>query len=220
MFKQALAICRKDFNSEIRTRYSLNGLAMFIIVVISIIKFSLGEEKLSSELHAGLLWIIIFFANSNGLSRVFVAEEDRGTSFVLKLTANSKSVLLGKLIFNTLLSFLINFFVVFLFIVTMDLKINSFGLFVLTVVLGNLGLSGVMTIIAALISKSSSKGTLYPVLSFPLLLPLMLTTINATWLAIEGTDAGQLFGELQIMLSYSVVIITASFLLFDLIWND
>ncbi len=220
MFKQALAICRKDFNSEIRTRYSVNGLVMFIIVVISIIKFSLGEEKLSNELHAGLLWIIIFFANSNGLSRVFVAEEDRGTSFVLKLTANSKSVLLGKLIFNTALSFIINIFVVFLFLVTMDFTINSFGLFILTIVLGNFGLSAVMTIIAALISKSSSKGTLYPVLSFPLLLPLMLTAINATWLSIEGTNAGQLFGEIQIMVSYSIVIITASFLLFDLVWND
>lgn len=220
MFKQALAICRKDFNSEIRTRYSINGLVMFIIVVISIIKFSLGEEKLSNELHAGLLWIIIFFANSNGLSRVFVAEEDRGTSFVLKLTANSKSVLLGKLIFNTALSFIINIFVVFLFLVTMDFTINSFGLFILTIVLGNFGLSAVMTIIAALISKSSSKGTLYPVLSFPLLLPLMLTAINATWLSIEGTDAGQLWGEIQIMVSYSIVIITASFLLFDLVWND
>ncbi len=220
MFKQAIAICRKDFHSEIRTRYSINGLAMFIIVVISIIKFSLGEEKLSNELHAGLLWIIIFFANSSGLSRVFVAEEDRGTSFVLKLTANSKSVLLGKLIFNTGLSFIINTFVVFLFLVTMDFTINSFGLFLLTIFLGNLGLSAVMTIIAALISKSSSKGTLYPVLSFPLLLPLMLTAINATWLSIEGTSAGELFGEIQIMVSYSVVIITASFLLFDLVWND
>ena len=220
MFKQALAICRKDFNSEIRTRYSVNGLVMFIIVVISIIKFSLGEEKLSNELHAGLLWIIIFFANSNGLSRVFVAEEDRGTSFVLKLTANSKAVLLGKLIFNTALSFIINTFVVFLFLVTMNFTINSFGLFILTIALGNFGLSAVMTIIAALISKSSSKGTLYPVLSFPLLLPLMLTAINATWLSIEGTDAGQLWGEIQIMVSYSIVIITASFLLFDLVWND
>jgi heme exporter protein B len=220
MFKQALAICRKDFQSELRSRYSINGLAMFIIVVISIIKFSLGDEKLSSELHAGLLWIIIFFANSNGLSRVFVAEEDRGTSFVLKLTANSRSVLLGKLIYNTSLSFIINFFVVFLFLVTMDFSINSFGLFILTLVLGNFGLSAVMTIIAALISKSSSKGTLYPVLSFPLLLPLMLTTINATWMTIEGTTIGQLSGEIQIMVSYSVVIITASFLLFDLVWND
>jgi heme exporter protein B len=220
MLKQALAICKKDFNSEIRTRYSINGLVMFIIVVISIIKFSLGEEKLSGELHAGLLWIIIFFANSNGLSRVFVAEEDRGTSFVLKLTANSKSVLLGKLIFNTALSFIINIFVVFLFLVTMDFMPKSFGLFILTIFLGNLGLSAVMTIIAALISKSSSKGTLYPVLSFPLLLPLMLTAINATRLSIEGTDAGQLFGEIQIMVSYSIVIVTASFLLFDIVWND
>jgi heme exporter protein B len=220
MLKQALAICQKDFQSELRSRFSINGLAMFIIVVISIIKFSLGDERLSSELHAGLLWIIIFFANSNGLSRVFVAEEDRGTSFVLKLTANSRSVLLGKLIYNTSLSFIINFFVVFLFLVTMDFSINSLGLFVLTLVLGNFGLSAVMTIIAALISKSSSKGTLYPVLSFPLLLPLMLTSINATWMTIEGTNIGQLSGEIQIMVSYSVVIITASFLLFDLVWND
>ena len=220
MFRQALAICKKDFQSELRTRYSLNGLAMFIIVVISIIKFSLGEEKLSNELHAGLLWIIIFFANSSGLSRVFVAEEDRGTSYALKLIADSKSVLLGKLIFNTSLSFLINFFVVFLFLVTMDVNIKSFGLFVLTLVLGNLGLSSVMTIIAALISKSSSKGTLYPVLSFPLLLPLMLTAINSTWLTIEGTDIGGLMGEIQIMVSYSAVLVTASFMLFGLIWND
>jgi heme exporter protein B len=220
MFKQAIAICMKDFQSELRNRYAINGLAMFIIVVISIIKFSLVDEKLTSELHSGLLWIIIFFANSNGLSRVFVAEEDRGTSFVLKLTANSKSVLLGKLIFNTSLSFIINFFVVFLFLVTMDLTIKSYGLFILTLVLGNFGLSGVLTIIAALISKSSSKGTLYPVLSFPLLLPLMLTTINATTMTIEGTTIGQLSSEIQIMISYSVVLITASFMLFDLVWND
>jgi heme exporter protein B len=78
----------------------------------------------------------------------------------------------------------------------------------------------VLTIIAALISKSSSKGTLYPVLSFPLLLPLMLSTINATTMTIEGTTIGQIGSEIQIMISYSVVLITASFMLFDLVWND
>src|SRR5689334_10197919 len=98
MLKQALAICKKDFSSEIRTRYAVNALIMFIVVVVSIIKFSLGEENISNEVNAGLLWIIIFFSTSNGLSRVFVAEEERGTSFVLKLSAESKSVLLGKLI--------------------------------------------------------------------------------------------------------------------------
>ena len=220
MFRQALAICRKDLRSEIRTRYSINGLIMFIVVTISIIKFALGEEKLANELYAGLLWIIIFFSNSNGLSRVFVAEEDRGTSFLLKLTADSKAVLLGKLIFNTTLTFIINFIVVLLFIITMDLQIKSPGLFLLVIFFGNFGLSAVMTIIAALISKANSKGSLYPVLSFPLLLPLLMSTISSTWLAIEGSTIGQIAGDLQIIISYTVVTITASFMLFDLVWRD
>lgn len=220
MFRQAMAICRKDFHSEIRTRYSINGLIMFIVVTISIMKFALGEEKLATELYAGLLWIIIFFSNSNGLSRVFVSEEDRGTSFVLKLSADSKAVLLGKLIFNTSLTFAINFAIIILFLVTMDFQIKSPGLFILVIILGNFGLSGVMTIIAALISKANSKGSLYPVLSFPLLLPLFMSTISSTWMTIEGTSIGELAGDLQIILSYTVVTITASFMLFDLIWND
>jgi heme exporter protein B len=220
MLRQALAICKKDFYSEIRTRYAVNALLMFVIVVISIIKFSLGEEKIGSELNAGLLWVIIFFSNSSGLSRVFTAEEERGTSLLLKLSSQAKSVFLGKLIFNTVLSFIINAFIVFLYIIITGLSIKSPGLFALIILFSNLGLSSVLTIIAALISKASSKGTLYPVLSFPLLLPLMLAAINATWLTIEGVTAGGISGELQIIISYTIVVITASFLLFDLIWND
>lgn len=220
MLRQAFEICRKDFYSEIRTRYAINALIMFVLVVISIIKFSLGEEKLSAELHAGLLWIIIFFSNSNGLSRVFVSEEERGTSLTLKLSSSSKSVFLGKLVFNTALSFTINLFIVVLFVLITGLQINSPGLFMLVIIAGNIGLSSVLTIIAALISKANSKGTLYPVLSFPLLLPLMLSVINSTWLTIEGAGFEQLAGDFQIIISFTIVVITASYLLFDFIWND
>lgn len=220
MFRQALAICKKDFRSEIRTRYAVNALLMFIIVVISIIKFSLGEEKISSEMNAGLLWIIIFFAASNGLSRVFVSEEERGTYLVLKLSTDAKSVLLGKLIFNTALTFLINTFIILLYIIITGLAIREPLAFSVSITLGNFGLSAVMTIIAALISKASSKGTLYPVLSFPLLLPLMLASISATLLTIDGVSFGGIMGELQMIVSYTIVLVTASFLLFELIWNE
>lgn len=220
MFRQALQICKKDFLSELRTRYAVNALLMFVIVVISVIKFSIGDEKLSSEMSAGMLWIIIFFATSSGLSRVFVSEEERGTSLLLKLTSGSSSVFLGKLVFNMSLTFVLNLFIIFLYIIITNLVINSFLLFLLCISLGSIGLSGVLTIIAALISRASSKGTLYPVLSFPLLLPLLLSAINATFLCIEGTSIEGIAGELQIIISYSIVLITASFLLFDVIWKD
>jgi len=220
MFRQAMAICGKDFRSEVRTRYALNALIMFIIVVVSVIKFSMGEEKLSDDILAGLLWIIIFFSNSSGLARVFISEEERETSLFLKLTSNSSSVLLGKLIFNITLSFAINTINVILFIITTEFSISSPGLFVLSVFLGNLGMSTVMTIIAALISKANVKGTLYPVLSFPLLLPLLLSAINATRLASEGTILEAVSADLQIMGSYVIVVGTASFMLFDIVWKD
>ena len=193
---------------------------MFISVVISVIKFSLGEDKLDAEMNSGLLWIIIFFATSNGLSRVFVSEEERGTSLVLKLSSRAGAVFLGKLIFNTILTFIINFLIIFLYIIITGLDIKNLALFSLTIGLGNLGLSAVMTIIAALISKASSKGTLYPVLSFPLLLPLLLAAISATTLTIEGAPMGAIAGELQMIASYTIVVITASFLLFELVWHD
>lgn len=220
MLKQSLAICVKDVKSEIRTRYALNALLMFIIVVISVIKFSLGEEKISNDILSGLLWIIIFFSNSSGLARVFVSEEERETSLFLKLTSGPSSILLGKLIFNISLSCVINIVNVLLFIITTEFIINSPGLFILTILFGNLGMSAVMTIIAALISKANTKGTLYPVLSFPLLLPLLLSVINATRLSTEGTSLEQMSSDFLIIISYSIVVITASFLVFDLIWND
>jgi heme exporter protein B len=220
MLRQATAICWKDFRSEIRTRYALNALIMFIIVAVSVIKFSLGEERLSTEVLAGLMWIIIFFSNSSGLARVFVSEEERGTSLFLKLTSKPSSILLGKLVFNVTLSYVINFINVLLFIAATGFTIKSPGLFILTILLGNLGMSSVMTIIAALISRANTKGTLYPVLSFPLLLPLLLAVINATRLSAEGVSFEQTAGDFQIIVSFTVVVITASFLMFDLVWND
>lgn len=54
MIAQAYSLFRKDLNSELRTRYAVNALAMFIIVAISVILFSIGDEKITPELTGGL----------------------------------------------------------------------------------------------------------------------------------------------------------------------
>ncbi|KAA0244608.1 MAG: ABC transporter permease, partial [Chlorobiota bacterium] len=62
MLKRALWLFNKDLTSELRTRYAINALAMFIVVTISVILFAIGEEKISAALSAGLLWVVIFFS--------------------------------------------------------------------------------------------------------------------------------------------------------------
>ena len=166
------------------------------------------------------MWISIFFSTSNGLSRTFVKEEERETSIALKLSSDSTAVLTGKLLFNLVLSFALNILILILFILITDYSVKNVSGFLITVIIGNFGLVSASTIIAAIISKANSKGTLYPVLSFPVLLPLLITVINATKLASLGVGTEKLYGEIIILVSYTIVITVVSYMLFRFVWED
>src|SRR3989339_463696 len=187
---KSYALFQKDLHSELRTRYAINSLAMFIIVAISVILFSIGNENISPGLTGGLFWVVIFFSAMSGLSRAFVSEEERGTSLTLQLIASPATVFTGNL------------------------------LFFLTFIFGNIGIAISSTLIAAIIAKAGSKGTLYPVLSFPILLPLILTSVQLTSFSIDGIPISEAVFELAIVVCYDIIMISASYMLFDFIWKD
>jgi heme exporter protein B len=221
MNSKAYNLFLKDFRSELRTRYAINALAMFIIVAISVILFSIGNEKINENLTAGLFWVVIFFTAMSGLSRAFVSEEERGTTLTLQLIASPTTVFSGKLIFNVILVFAMNAIIALLYgTLFEDFVIKNFLLFLSTFVLGNIGLAVSSTIIAAIIAKAGAKGTLYPVLSFPILLPLILTCVQLTLFSFDGTSFEKSKFELAIVVSYDVIMITVSYLLFDFIWKE
>jgi len=112
MFMKSYYLFKKDWESELRTRYAINALSMFILVTISVIMFSIGSEKITEYLTGGLLWVVIFFSAMSGLSRVFVSEEERGTTMTLHLIASPSTIFSGKLIFNELC----NYYFIFSFV--------------------------------------------------------------------------------------------------------
>lgn len=216
-----ISVFKKDWQSELRTRYAINALAMFILVTISVILFSVGQEKISEHLTGGLFWVVIFFSAMSGLSRAFVSEEERGTTLTLQLIAAPSTIYFGKLIFNLVLVFIMNLSIVILYYLLFEsFVILNFSLFFLSLFFGSIGIAVSSTIIAAIISKANTKGTLYPVLSFPILLPLILTLMELTKFAMDGDLISESFAELMVLVSYDVIMLTAGFMLFDFIWKD
>ncbi len=221
MLKQAWAIFRKDLESELRTRYALNALLMFVVVTLAVILFALVGETLPPGAQTGMLWVVMFFAAMSGLSRTFVAEEERGTTMTLQLLASPMAVYLGKLLFNLVLVLVLNAFIVTLYMVTMEqFNVRQPGLFWIVMLLGGVGMATATTIIAAIIAKANTKGTLFPVLAFPILLPLLMAGISATRIAVEDKVWSAVWPDLQLLGSYIVVVTTVSFLLFDFVWKD
>jgi heme exporter protein B len=211
----------KDFKSEIRTRYALNALLMFVVTAVTIILFALQGESPDSDVLAGMLWTVIFFSSMSGLARSFVSEEERGTTLVLQLLTNPGVVFFGKLLFNALLSLSLTIAIAVLYMTTFSgFVVKAFDVFATTIVLGSLGLASATTIIAAIIARAGTKGTLYPVLSFPILLPLLMTVMKTTTMALEGEPFSESLAQFQILVSYILVMVAGSWLLFDYVWKD
>jgi heme exporter protein B len=215
------AVVAKDVRSELRTRYALNALAMFVVTSVATILFALRDDILDPEILSGMFWVVIFFTAMSGLSRIFVSEEERGTTLTLQLMPSPSIVYFGKLAFNCALTILLSAAVAILYLLVFPaFVVHSLDIFIVTVLLGSLGFASASTIIAAIIAKANTKGTLYPVLSFPLLIPLLVTVMKATARSLDGEALTEAAGDFEILVSYFLVMTGASYLLFDYIWKD
>src|SRR5512139_1359149 len=93
--RSVVAVFLKDWRSELRTRYAMSALVMFVITTIAILMFSIGSEEPPADVVSGMLWVVIFFASMSGLSRTFVMEEERGTVMTLQLLTGPGAVYAG-----------------------------------------------------------------------------------------------------------------------------
>lgn len=214
------AVFQKDVRLELRHRYALNTLLMFVLSVIALLLFAVGREPLTDVLRAVLFWIVVLFAAAIGLGRSFVAEEERGTVLLLRLNVRPSMVYAGKLFFNLAMMLVVEIVAVAAFLLLLNLHVADASLLVLLLVLGALGLAGSTTLLAAIIARAASRGPLLPVLLFPLLIPLLLAIVTATVNALEGTGWSAARDEVMILTGYAGVVISASVVLFDFVWND
>jgi heme exporter protein B len=219
---KALAVWRKDLLCEFRTRYAINAILLFGVTTLIVVSFSVGQKNLPPEVYAALFWIIIFFSAMSGLAHVFVREEESKTATVLRLTSDPTPVYLGKLGYNVVLLALLQVIIAPLFLVLTDAVCGDPVLVIVIIVIGSIGLAGATTLIAAIIARASVKGALFAVLSFPILLPLLIGVINGTTKAMTPKGGGwaAATSDLQLLVSYAVVMITASLLLFEYVWEE
>lgn len=214
------AIFIKDLQLELRSRYAINMLLMFVLSSLLLILFAVGQEPLTERVQAALLWVVILFSAAIGLGRVFIGEEERGTVLLLQLNARGSTVYAGKLLFNLLLVIGMNLLAVGAFLVLLNMPVRMPGLLVTTLLLGGLGLSGATTFLAAVIARTSNRGPLLPVLLFPVLVPLLLSVTSATRTAMLGTGWDQAQNELLTLVGFAGVVISAAVLLFEYVWKD
>ena len=218
------AVFRKDLQVELRTRYALNALAMFVLTTVLVASFYLGPQLLSRDENAAatlavLLWIAILFAALTGLARAFVGEEEAQTSTFLRLHAPGLAVFWGKWLLNTVLLIGLVALTTLCFGVLTGLQVANLPLLVTVLSAGGLGLASATTMIAAIIARASARSALFAALSVPVLFPLLVLAVQTTEQAILGASFRDARGNVQGMVAYVVALTAASVLLFPFVWE-
>ncbi len=218
--KRVAALAAKDIRCELRTRYALNALAMFAVITLVVVGITVGQEIVSPSLHASFIWIVILFSSMQALSASFVKEEESNTSNTLRLFADPGVVFAGKLLFAFALTGFLLVILVPLYLVLMNLDVPKMLQFLLGILLGSIGIASATTIIAAIVSKATARGALFAVLSFPLLLPVLLSAISATSVVLWGGEFSEMWPHIKILIAYPIIVVTMSYILFDYVWSE
>lgn len=217
---EAMAVFAKEWRGEFRTRYALNTLGLFAFTTLVVVSVSLGPIGVSLSQGTGvlpvLLWIILLFSAAAGLPRAFVHEEETQTATALRLAATPSALFCGKLLYGLTLTLALEILVTPVYVAMTSLTVRSPGLLAGVLAAGGFGLAAGSTLVAAIIAQARAKGTLFSVLAFPVLLPLLLIAVELTRKAVAGDPAD--VALLQLLL-YDATVTVAGFMLFPVVWN-
>jgi heme exporter protein B len=224
LLAEALAVLAKELRSELRSRVALNAILLFALTTLVAVAYQIGPYRIHEEdrphLLAALLWIILFFAATSGLARVFVKEEDAHTAKTLRLAARAGAVFAGKFAFNVVLLGTLEIVVVPLFCVLLGYRVAGPSNLVLLLAAGTVALAAVATMVAAIISRASGSGTLFAVLTVPLALPLLVMLIQGTRAAAGSAELAAVLPALRGIVSLAGVTLVSSVFLFPVVWHD
>ena len=220
---QALAILHKDLLAEWRTKERLSPMAFFVLLVLLVFNFSfeLGGAAMH-EIGPGVLWSSFVFASLLGLHRTFAEEYESGCIDGLMAAPGERSGLyLGKMLGNLVFLLVVELLTLPVFALFFNLTPGLFLTPLLVVfALGAASLAGLGTLFAALSCNMRLRELLLPLLLIPMVLPALISCIEATRLVLQRRPFLDLVPHLQILVVYVVVFVTLSLILFEFIIEE
>lgn len=219
MENRILKHLKKDILIEFRNRSAVNISFAFAGITTIAVSLASGGIRLDAGILSILFWIILFFSGMSGLAHTFIREEEEKTTLFLAIHSAPEEVYISKLLFNLLFFTFIATVVTPLYVFFMQALPVHLPHFILTILFGSIAIASVSTILGAIVSKAENRGTLFTVISFPLMLPVIWIAIMNTTASLE-TGAAPEFRSILFLLAFSGVIISASYMSFKFIWME
>lgn len=217
MLKQTQLLLKHLLLNEWRQLYAV--MALLLQVVSSVFVLYLAAKFLDKPTWNAVYWVLLLFLSINAVGRSFIQEPKGRLMYYYQLCSPS-SIIISRIIYNTIITLFIALLSLFLYSVWMGNPVEKMGLYTLVICLAAVGYSSVLTLMSSISSHSGNSYMIMPVLSFPVIIPLLNLSVHAAKQAMDGIDTSLIYPNIIYLSCLDLIIFGMAYILFPHLWKD
>ncbi len=218
IFREINFLIKKEIRQEWKQKYAFQGLLLYVVSTVFVCYLSF-KQIIDPPTWNALFWIILLFAGVNAVAKSFM-QESRGRLLYFYTLADARSVIMAKTVYSLLLMITLSIISLIFYSLFVGSPVVNYPMYFLAMVLGSAGFATVLSMVSAIAAKAGSNTTLMAVLSFPILIPLLMTTIRFSKNAMDGLAWSVNVNFMIILVSLNALVIALSYLLFPYLWRE
>lgn len=179
-----------EFYLESKSSYNLFYMSFFAISCLMFLLFTFPLSKINDIIiFNGFLWIIVALSSIKLIENSFARERDFSVhDLIYSSSIDLSLVFLSKLFTLNMILAGVQLILLFIYILFTSLNFDIVFNFIPLCILANFGLIGFGILIFLLTNTSTSKSFLFPVIFFPIIIPILINSSNiALGLIIQDT---------------------------------
>lgn len=212
-------LLKRFLQQELRNTGALFSLGLYLVGITYLIYLLTQGQSTSDSVWNVLLWTTVFFGTVQLSLRSFYFESDNYFIY-LQTLVRPEALIFAKLLFNALYMMLLSVATWMLFSLFFSNNAANWGQFLLSLLLGTVGFSSVLTLTSGIASRTNGNHSLSTILAIPLLLPVLKMTSVLNLQSMVGASWETSQSLILSMIALDLAIGLLAYLLFPYIWQD
>jgi heme exporter protein B len=216
-FSNLAKLVRAEFQLDLK-KPAVLAAALLQMAAMTLLAF-LSQPNINAKIWSSLFWIILIFCTLQAISKNFLSV-NRARWIYFNQLSPPLNILWSKMIYGWFTMSLLTLANLLLFTFFMGFPIQHPLAYFCNLTLVIAGIGSIFTLIGAIATKANQAGFLAPVLSLPVILPLILVGMQASNKTLNPVLVSSVWNDIALVGALDGLIVVLAFILFQPLWKD
>jgi heme exporter protein B len=216
-FSNLVKLVRAEFQLDLK-KPAVLAAALLQMATMTLLAF-LSQPNINAKVWSSLFWIILIFCTLQAISKNFLSV-NRARWIYFNQLSPPQNILWSKMIYGWFTMTLLTLANLLLFAFFMGFPIQHPAAYFCNLTLVVAGIGSIFTLIGAIATKANQAGFLAPVLSLPVILPLILVGMQASNKTLNPVLVSSVWNDIALVGALDGLIIVLGVILFQPLWKD